>query len=501
VNTAALPRCCPTYVASSLIALCALLASPSAFAGGFEVGENTTKSVARGGTGVASKDDPSALYFNPALVASVGGTQVMVNSSFLKLNLEFQRDPLTEGGETTEFAPITNDQGFHPAPMAAASYEIIPDEFAVGLAFVPPSAYGRRCFGERVDGECEFEETNAARHMMLAANIIEMYGTIGASYKLKTHFGDFSFGSAFILAYQRFDFDIVVNANPTPGNGPSEDPDNESLFTARGLEDWKPSGIFGVAYQFRDFTFGASYRLPFKWAPSGGVDFTVPPSLDSFQEVRLTNDQITLETNQAGALRVGVGYEHFVDDPERPLFDVAFDFLWENWSNVEHYVVRPEGEVEARLSENSNPITFEVNDVYQAKGFRDTFAFRLGGGVSATDWLTVHAGGFYETAAQPDEFTSPDWVSWERISVGGGVTLRTTDWLDVDLAYMHIFSPDRTVEDGEVYNGVVFSDCTGPDYPADECDEAGTPPGNPQNNGEWSSSFDFVSIGVTMHWD
>jgi hypothetical protein len=66
---------------------------------------------------------------------------------------------------------------------------------------------------------------------------------------------------------------------------------------------------------------------------------------------------------------------------------------------------------------------------------------------------------------------------------------------------MHIFSPDRTVEDGEVYNGVVFSDCTGPDYPADECDEAGTPPGNPQNNGEWSSSFDFVSIGVTMHWD
>ncbi|MGM0556238.1 MAG: OmpP1/FadL family transporter [Myxococcota bacterium] len=487
----------PIRVFSLLAVVLGLLWSPAAFAAGFEVGENTTKSVARGGTGVASKDDPSALYFNPALVSSIGGTQVMVNSSFLKLNLEFQRDPLTEGGETTEFAPVTNDQGFHPAPMAAMSYEIIPDEFALAVAFVPPSAYGRRCFGERVDGECEYEETNSARHMMLAANIIEMYGTLGASYKLKTKYGNFSFGSAFILAYQRFDFDIVVNADVSPGNV-TEDPDDESLFTARGLEDWKPSGIFGLAYQFRDFTFGASYRLPFKWAPSGEVDFTVPPNLQRFGDVGLSNDEITLETNQAGALRVGIGYEHYVEDPERPVFDVAFDFLWENWSAVERYVVRPEGQLEA----NSNPLPFELHDVYQAKNFEDTMAFRLGGGYYATDWLTIHAGGFYETAAQPEEYTSPDWVSWERVSVGGGVTVSATDWLDVDLAYSHVFSPDRTVENGEIYNAIVFSECTGPDYDdPDNCDEPGTPPGNPQNNGEWSSSFDFASIGVTMHWD
>lgn len=498
----AVPVCrAPVCALSLFVVVAGLLFSPSVLAGGFEAADNTTKSVARGGIGAALKNDPSALYFNPALLAGVGGMQVMVNSNFSRLNLEFQRDPLTENGETTNFDPVSNDDGFFAAPMVAASYQIIPDEFAVGVALIGPSAYGQRCFGERVDGECTYEDTNAARHMMLAANIIELYATLGASYKLDTDFGDFSFGSAFLMGYQNFSFDLVVHANPLTAEDGGENPRDESLFTARGLEDWKPSAIFGFAYGFEDFTLGLSYRLPFNWESTGSVDFTVPPALESFEEVRLTDDEITFETNQAGMLRLGLGYEHYGKNPKRPVFDVGVDFLWENWSRVDNYVVRPKGNVEAFLNENGNPIEYEVNDVYQAKGYEDTIAVRLGGGYNATDWLKIQAGGFYETAAQPEQYTSPDWVSWERISAGGGLTLRATDWFDIDLAYMHIFSPDRTVDDGQVYNPVVFSDCTGPDYQSEDCEEPGTPPGNPQNNGEWSSSFDFASIGVTMHLD
>ncbi|MFW5967743.1 MAG: OmpP1/FadL family transporter, partial [Persicimonas sp.] len=171
-----------------------------------------------------------------------------------------------------------------------------------------------------------------------------------------------------------------------------------------------------------------------------------------------------------------------------------FNLVWEDWSRVEHFRMVPEGDLEF------GPIERDLEPFYQQKGYEDTFSFRLGGSYAVNDWLTASAGGAYETAAQPDEYTTLDFASWERFAPGIGATLRPHDDWEIDLGYSHIFMPSRYVQDGEIRNHVPLSDCQGPDYDDDACDEEGVPPGSPQNNGYWQASFQYLSVGVTYRY-
>ena len=104
--------------------------------------------------------------------------------------------------------------------------------------------------------------------------------------------------------------------------------------------------------------------------------------------------------------------------------------------------------------------------------------------------------GFIETAAQRNPLTNVDFVSWERYSGSLGFTVHPTDWLDVTASYAYVGSPSRRVTDGQVYNQIPLSQCKAPDYDHDACPAPGTPTGNPQNNGTWSSSFNIFGLGA-----
>ena len=68
-----------------------IVASESqAIAGGFEVPENTALGVARAGTGAASRTDPAAAYFNPALLTGAKGLQFITDVNVVNLNLSFE---------------------------------------------------------------------------------------------------------------------------------------------------------------------------------------------------------------------------------------------------------------------------------------------------------------------------------------------------------------------------------------------------------------------------
>jgi hypothetical protein len=54
------------------------------------------------------------------------------------------------------------------------------------------------------------------------------------------------------------------------------------------------------------------------------------------------------------------------------------------------------------------------------------------------------------------------------------------------------------VRRGEVYNQIPLSQCTYPNYDQDACTEPGTPPGNPQNVGEWSANYNIAGFGLRM---
>lgn len=474
------------------LSLACLILPNIALGAGFEIPENTTRSVARGGTGAVTKADPSALYFNPALLPRANGTQILLDLNLLTHDVTFSRNDLVLENTTREFEPTSNTSGLFAAPFLAISHDFGLDDLGVAVGIFGPSAYGKQCFGEWDGSECQFEYSNSAKHMMLSSDIIEVYFTAGAGYRFDLgNAGALSVGVAAALAWQRTNFSVVVDEVQVapPFN---EDPANQSLLEARNLQDFQPTGFFGLTWEHSGFRVGASYRPPISWETTGEFELDLPETFEGLAEIE--GNTLNFNTEQAGSLRAGVVYEHGAHPgiEGAPKFDIEFNFVWEDWSRLEYFYIEPD--VRLLVAGVEQPL----NAVVQPKQWKDTYSFRLGGSYAPLPWLTTFAGGAWESAAQPEAFTNVDFASWERTTLGIGAALHLVDWLDIELAYSAIISPDRNVTDGEVYQPIPTSGCTGPDYQEDACATKGTPPGNPQNEGEWSTFSQIFSVGTTF---
>ena len=487
------------------------LPSSGAWASGFELGENTAKAVARGGTGVALKRDPSALYFNPALLAKTRGFQFTLQGNLVDLNVEFARLPLTytDGNEqiTRQFDPVTNDSGPFPAPFLAMSWDFGVEDFALGLGLFGPPAYSGLCYGKKEGGECALRrfpqgltqdgarDPNGARHMALATDLFEVYALLGAGKSFEVGRGTLSLGLSAGVVYQDNTLSLSVDTNPDPSGPWRENPEFEATFEAASLKDTQPVAFFGLAYEQGGVHVAASYRPPLEFDAKGEANVEFSPEFAPL--VSLPDKSLRLQVNQAGSLRLGVAWTQGAHprDARKPRLELEANLVWEDWSRVEAFGVRPEGDLLISGSPRS------LGTILQEKSWQDTYSVRLGGGWGLNRWVSLHAGGYLETAAQAIAYTSADFIAWERYSVGAGVTGHLTDWLDLDLGYSVIFMPSRQVSEGKVFQAIPLSDCAPPAYTQASCPAPGRPPGNPQNEGRWEAWAQIASVGVTLHFE
>ena len=483
-----------------------LLTSATALAGGFEIGENTARAVARGGTGVVHTADPSAVYFNPALLPNAPERQILLSSNFLDLQLQFQRADLVTPNESRSFEPVANQSGIFPAPFLAASVDLGIENLAIGAAVFGPPAYGNPCYGEIVDGDCLPVRESAARGMINETDLLVVFGAVGAGYRFDlTQDRAVSLGLTAALA--RMDTSFSVNANSIPGSEAGrENPNDEAIVRALNLTDLKPTAILGISFQDGPLRVAASYRPPIRWTGSGRAEVDFPNALQGLQPT-LTDEGITLETWHAGSLRMGWGIQ-LGEHPglqDRPRFDLEVNAVWENWSLVDNFRIDLAGDVEFRGLPPDADGRYETQPlatVYQAKGYQDTWSLRMGASYGVHRLVTAHAGGFLETPAQSRAYTSVDFVSWERYAPTAGLSLHLPAGLNLDLAYALIFSPDREVATGtgQVYNPIPMSECRGPDFQASACSPRGTPPGHPQNEGSWQSRTQIFSAALSWQF-
>lgn len=487
-----------------------LLWTTAISAAGFEVGENTPRATARGGTGAVNTASASAVYFNPALLRRIDGSEVLLSSNFLHLDAEFHRDDLVlrPGEEPAHtFDPVTEQGGIFPAPFIATSFDIGPDELSFGAGLFGPPAYGNPCWGERGDdGQCLPASETPTRGMVVETDMVVVYGAGAVGYAVDL--GEdrvLDLGLTAALAHQRSDFSVVVEADPQVGSPWEENPSREGFVQGSTLSDFAPMGIFGVAYQDGPLRLAASYRPPIHWELTGTADVDFPEFLQG-QDPHLSDETMHLETWHAGSLRVGWGLElgEHPGDASRPRADLELNAVWENWSVVDNFRIDLEGDIEVRAfgtdEDGEYPTAVEFQPIYQRKGYQDTISLRTGFSWGFLPWLTGHVGGFLETAAQPVTYTSADFLSWERYAGSLGASFHLPANLELDVGYTYIHLPDRVVGEGKVYNPVPMSQCLGPDYDASACDTPGVPPGNPQNEGTWRANFQILSAGVSWRY-
>src|SRR5437763_7716728 len=128
----------------------AAIASSAAADGGYYSGALGARAAGRSGAFAARADDPTAVHYNPAGLAEIGGTVFMVGNRDSYNEYTYTRAPtddwahLMANGDPTRvnFAEVRNStpgQGLEPLFIVASNLGLRDWGFALG-AFAPPGA-------------------------------------------------------------------------------------------------------------------------------------------------------------------------------------------------------------------------------------------------------------------------------------------------------------------------------------------------------------------------
>ncbi len=475
-----------------ILILTLLLAAPNAtWANGFEIPEQGARSLARSGAFSARADDPSAAAHNPAGLAKLRGTQLMLTYNALWNHTQFTRgESALEPGIGTEefpahqsrFDSVENQTPFFPL---AASF------FASSDFGLENMAFGLSIYGPNSSGHVTFPDDGGSRYLLTELDVLLVYYGTSVAYK-----GD-NWGIGGTLQWVQLpllQFTLAVDGSVLPGGLNPYASSFDVLATIDIKDNFALSGVLGAWYRpIPAFEIAVSGRpLPIELNATGDsiietIEGTVPGSLPDGLEVENSGAGMRLEL--PATARLGMRYIHL--DGEREIFDLELDILYETWSVLDAYDVSLDGTVEL-LGQ-----TTELEDVLVAKDWNDTISVRLGGTWNLDERLSISAGGFWESAAAPKANAHLDFPSANRGGGGGGVTYTLGDkdgvQVDLSLVYHYTVQQDIKVSDseGRVYQQRPLKPCP------ENCDGS---PGVVANAGEFSTSFQQLGIAVNARF-
>jgi len=509
----------------SVLVLCAALTPVPALAGGLDVADNGTVAIGRGGAFSAGVDDASAIYFNPAALATIDGFSLTVNGHIWLYDINFARSPfsteLIPGQETTfEFEPVENENKVFPAPMIFASHNFGLENWGFGLGvYGPPSIGATRFQGPNLSTIVaeDAEAQNANRtdgtpivrdwghtYLMTESEMLLIYPSLAVAHD----FGPLQVGLTLQLGYLATTF---TNAADGGGIFGAADDSQEAadVYTPTILDvsGVTFTGILGVRYQPVDaLTLALTYRPRHTFNATGELDVRFPEALtvevgDPPQPLAsLTETGASLNQTIPDIIRFGARWA-FISGG-REVADIEFNMTYELWSLMEAFTIGFDGEIDVAVEAE----TRTLNDVVIPKGFDDTLSLRLGGDVHVTDDFDLRAGVFYEGAAgsffdqgsiRPG-YANIDFAPFQRIGLSVGASYNVADHWDIDLGYLHVFSPDYVEEDGQVPIIFPIWICEDPPTSAeDACSSRETDPRHAVNNGSYDVSYDLFSLGFT----
>jgi long-subunit fatty acid transport protein len=498
-------------------------------AGGFSYPDLGTVPLSRGGSFVARADDLTAIWYNPAGLARLRGTHLLLNANIFSETIRFQRrivpsrtaasslrvpldryphDPgeripeiqNTDGPVLIPFLGVATDLGGLLRP-----WDLVLSAGLFGPNAHPSRTYPRYCrLGQRI---CEESATptnlpGPGRYDTLSTRILVLNPTLGLSWRPTP---DLSVGAVFQAAYAEFTIrKSVASLYPAAGQ-PREDPGQDIDVEIDAKDPFTPSGTFGVHWRAASFLeLGASYQLPVWNVCEGQVRVSIPAGLDAYK--------ITAEPNPASVeldlvfpmiVRGGVRYVHR-DALGVEIFDVELNLSWEQTSQLKALVVKTDAAL--RIGGPGGPLS-PIGELSQSYLWDDTWGIRLGGayrlrGLLPDGALIVLRGGlFYESSAAPDAYLRLDFLPLARVGLTVGLGLEWGRWR-LGLGYARLFHEGRNVgpaegdprADGCVSSGDCGSEAVVIVPIAPET-------GQPIGNGSYDMQIDMLTLGLSVAFD
>ncbi|MDF3056831.1 MAG: hypothetical protein K0R17_1046 [Rariglobus sp.] len=244
----------PFSLALSSLAFGALLAPSAALANGTRLPNQDAEATARGNAFVATADNPSAIYYNPAGLTQLSGLQVQGGSYVISSRYDY----IPAGGSRVEA-----ERDIAIIPQLYASYTPQNSRLSYGLGVYSP-------FGQAT----EWPDDSGFRTIATRNEIIFITIAPTLAWKVSDHL---SIGAG--LQVNQVEADLRRGLSPAPGDEFRFEGDDTSFGYNLGIM-WRLNDrhVFGLNYQSRSTShFEGSVELsPFGLSSSASVDLPFP---------------------------------------------------------------------------------------------------------------------------------------------------------------------------------------------------------------------------------
>ncbi len=392
-----------------------LVSTSLVFGSGFSIYEQGAKATAMGGAFIAQANDVTAMFYNPAGIMNLEGTNVGVGVSIIMPEFGFQGPTSADPNLYT----TAEKQIFPPAHFYIT--QRLHENVSIGFAFYTLFGLGSQWPGDwpgRVLATTSDVKTYALNPVLAFRITDNLSASIGMTYML----GQVTLEKSIYTGYAA---DTYV----------------ESKLDATG------SGVgFNLSVQYKPvqgLTIGAIYRdnLLMKFE-DGDATFTLPDLKNEYMNQLLKayfpNTKGSSEIDLPYLLGVGVAFD-FTSQ-----LTAEFDYMELGWSSYDVLTVEFDDPVAGKTETKS------------IRNYEDSYSLRVGLEYRYTDKLAFRLGYLRDNHAVPDQFVEPSLPEGDRnlYSIGIGYKMGN---ITLDSYYMFLKQDDRTITNSELeVNGVPF---------------------------------------------
>lgn len=351
---------------------------------GFRIGAQGGSAIGQGLAFTAQADDPTAIYYNPAGLTEVKGTQTVLGTSLISISNEFT-NPLglrEEDRNKLNFPShlyLSTNQGTGP--------------FTLGLGVFTP-------FGLSI----RWSDTGIARYNSTRAELITVDANPTVAYRVSPQV---SLAVGLNVVYADAKIERMVPITVAPGVTVDRQLSVKADDTGTG---------FNLGVQLRpsdQVRIGLTYRSEVKYVMRGTAQLlgvTTP-----------ANTHIAFKL--PSVVTAGIAYR------VNPQLTLEADVDWVDWSTFRSLQLVTD-----------NPL---LNNTIP-RNWKDAYSLRVGGNYRLDDHWTLRAGYYFDTSPVPDTTLDPMLPDADRHVLAAGFGYRLRQW-SLDVGYLIQFLQERTV--------------------------------------------------------
>lgn len=411
-------KCMPWFGATALLAVFGTY-SDVARGGGFQLFEQSVKGLGNAYAGsAASAEDAATVFFNPAGMIRLPGTQVQGAAHVIATRADFTN----QGSTTNNGQPLLGpeaDGGIVAAVWNGYITHALGDRIALGFGVNSPfgleTAYASGWVGRYHAIESELQTINLSPSIALSLNEV------------------FSIGLGIDVQYIDVKLSNAIDFGTLLAPTGLTSPQANDGFQELKASDWGVGYNLGILFFPEGTTrLGVAFRSRIDYDLVGKARFDKTTTIDAalaavgraslFQDTGVKADATLPETMSAGL------YHRLT-----PTWAVLAGFAWTHWNTLQDSIL-------IRFENTAQP------DQMLVLNYQDTFRYSLGLDYYPNNNLTLRAGIAYDETPIPNaESRSARLPDNDRLWLALGLSYYVKERFSLDIGYAHLFVDDANI--------------------------------------------------------